>query len=82
MVNPASTTRVVCLGDPVLDILANVTYKFLEEIDASAGGCIAVSPDDMAALLDRAGAIGQLTRWVATVVWSCAVLMTECSIAT
>lgn len=57
-----SITRVVCLGDPVLDILANVPYSFLQDIGASAGGCIAISPEDMATLLEHACTLGQLTR--------------------
>lgn len=59
----ASTTRVVCLGDPVLDILANVPYNFLEAIGATAGGCIAITPHEMTALLGQAGALSPLTRY-------------------
>lgn len=62
--SPAQTTRVVCLGDPVLDILASVPYSFLDAIGATAGGCIAISPAEMTALLGQAGALGPLTRWV------------------
>lgn len=39
------------LGDPVLDIVSNVSYELLQSLHAEAGGCVTVQPEVMESLL-------------------------------
>lgn len=61
--NPASTLGVVCLGDPVVDLLANVDYEFLESLGAVAGGCFPIEQDEMSRLLHQTSKLDSLRRY-------------------
>ena len=53
---------VMGLGDPVMDILASVTPNFVASVTAEPGGSFAVCPAEMAELMARASAHGELRR--------------------
>lgn len=54
--------EVLGLGDPVMDILAHVTSEFLATVTSEPGGCFAISPKEMVALIERISAVSELTR--------------------
>jgi len=45
--------RIVCLGDPVVDILARTDTESLERNGITPGGCIPINKADLEALLDK-----------------------------
>ncbi|EFJ42029.1 hypothetical protein VOLCADRAFT_119562 [Volvox carteri f. nagariensis] len=53
---------VVGLGDPVMDILANVSAEWLATLTAEPGGCLPVPPDTMEQLLADASTQSELVR--------------------
>ncbi|MEW5301110.1 MAG: hypothetical protein WDW36_003990 [Sanguina aurantia] len=48
-------TRVVCLGDPVTDILAHISHAYLRTITNEPGGCIPVPAHEMEELVSSSG---------------------------
>ncbi|GLC40082.1 hypothetical protein PLESTB_000627100 [Pleodorina starrii] len=59
---PSDVPVVVGLGDPVMDILANVSPEWLATVTAEPGGCLPISPDTMDQLLADAGKQSELVR--------------------
>lgn len=53
---------VVCMGASVADVLVPVTKDFLHDIGAEPGGCMAITAEEMHALMGRAAAQGSLVR--------------------
>ena len=53
---------VVCIGDSVLDVLVNVPQSFLDEHSLDPGGCLAISTEQLAALLSEAAAVATPSR--------------------
>jgi len=45
--------RIVCLGDPVVDVLARTDAQWLETNNVTPGGCIPCSKAELDALLDN-----------------------------
>ena len=60
MCDPAQ--RVVCVGDSVLDVLVHVPQSFLDEHGLHSGGCLAISTDELSALLSAAAGVGTPSR--------------------
>ncbi len=59
---PLGTPVVVGLGDPVMDILANVSAEWLSAVTQEPGGCLPVPPEEMEQLLKSSGTQSELVR--------------------
>ncbi|KAG2496791.1 hypothetical protein HYH03_005199 [Edaphochlamys debaryana] len=59
---PSDVPMVVGLGDPVMDILAQVSAEWLTTVAPEPGGCLPVSPKEMEELLASAATQSQLDR--------------------
>ena len=55
---------VVCLGDPVIDILAHVKHETFERLNLKPGGCVAVSSEEQQIILSGLEEAQPLTRYM------------------
>ena len=54
---------VVCLGDPVVDVLAHVSMESLQILNLEPGGCIAVDKSTVDTILANVDLTGPLSRY-------------------
>lgn len=57
------TFTLIGLGDPVMDVVAHVEHAWLQAMVPEPGGCIAVTAEEMAALVEKASQQCELRRW-------------------
>lgn len=47
-----ASRKVVLVGDPIVDVVAHVSYEFLQRLKFESGGCLLVEERELHALLD------------------------------
>ncbi|CAG9460645.1 unnamed protein product [Pedinophyceae sp. YPF-701] len=58
----AQAPTVVCIGDPVMDLILRVSPETLAELGCAPGGCVSVEGDEMSSITARASADGAPER--------------------
>ena len=59
-----SPLNVLGLGDPVMDLLANVSHEFLATVTQEPGGCFTVQSSEMTNLLANVAKESEIRRLV------------------
>ncbi len=54
--------KIVCLGDPVVDVLARTDPSSLEKSGIDPGGCLPISNNDLEDLLQRVNLLEPVER--------------------